>query len=167
MLFIFKLLKKNNNGYYTVATEDEVPIRYHGSSGGSSLTYLIATLPVSSAGTYDALFISGIFGTWTANETIINLVLRNRSGFKCNGYISKVEGDAIITAYSQNDGSVNVYLTLNTYCTYDLMIYFLENAYSISMTSASISGTLVWSSATMTPMISGSLSGNTLSLGSN
>jgi len=116
-------------------------------------TYLIATLPTSTAGTYDHLHIVATLGTnWssTGNSTL-DATFGNRGGFS---YLYTVKGPSVygsytkLSAYQQSDGSVNLYLYMAgcTADTYTVLENQQETVYSspVDTLDATPPGTLVF-----------------------
>lgn len=124
----------------------------------STTYYLLATLPISSAGTYDHLQIEGIHGGWGSGDFAKStFTFANRNFFSWRHYLSITGGQANfkLRAYSQVDGSVQIWAS-------GLAGQFLKFAYNVSSaqivttvtnptaTTTAPSGTVVFDSSDLT-----------------
>ena len=84
----------------------------YGPNGNHSI--LIATLPPSTAQTYDHLRLVVTMNTleYASNNSYIDATFANRSGFAYTYTLkgAPVSPAATLVAYEQSDGSVNIYL---------------------------------------------------------
>jgi hypothetical protein len=94
----------------------------------STTYYLLATLPTSSAGTYDHIQIDGVGGGWGYTDySTYSFTFANRNGFSWNYKLSNrdVMANFKLRAYSQVDGSVQIWASGEATA-------FLKFAYNIS-----------------------------------
>jgi hypothetical protein len=135
----------------------------------------IATLPASAGPTYDKLVVELKGGLWTEGEADDVFQFANRGGFRSwflkRGGTTNSRNGLRVVAYSQGDGSVNVYLKTVAGAVVSAMV----NAYGTGMqeafpgpdgqpllhtfqpkvpTSTVPSGTLIFDSATAAPNLS-------------
>lgn len=119
---------------------------------------LLATLPPSSAATYDHTVIEAVFGGWDATtKTHAKVKAGNRNTFTMSweGSGAAPTANAGIQAYSQPDGSVNIYayVAASTYSALSASVTLPNGAttvYSDPITSVP-GGTLVFDTATTAP----------------
>lgn len=119
------------------------------SAAPGSITYWkIATLPTSSAGTYDHVIIDAVLDDdWgSAQKVQTRILLSNRNAFTYRYYLNgTVRTNARILTYTEADGSISVYLRAGAanYCTF-----------SYNITHGIDNGTIIYknpSSTTTTP----------------
>lgn len=140
----------------------------------------IATLPTSTLGTYDAIYIEALIGGWLSNnKTRFEILMGNRDGFT---YKHRIYGpnltQARILAYTETNGEISVYLySGNTYTTlsYNISLVYPTTGSGTGATifrnptgsTTAPTGTLAFdsSSGTYAPLLSMDNSGNSLFLG--
>ncbi len=84
------------------------------SAPASTTYYLLATLPTSTAGTYDHLRIDATYGTWTDGQNSTStFIFSNRNGFFWKHYLSGqgTIGNVKFRAYSLANGSVEIWVS--------------------------------------------------------
>jgi len=128
------------------------------SAPAATTYYLLATLPITSAGTYDHLQIEGIHGGWGSTDFAKStFTFANRNAFSWKHYMAISGGTANfkLRAYSQVDGSVQIWAS-------GAAAQFLKFAYNISSaqnistvkeplaTTTAPSGTVVFDSSDTT-----------------
>jgi hypothetical protein len=125
------------------------------SAPASTTYYLLATLPISNAGTYDHIKIDATYGTWTTGQqSTSTFMFSNRDGFIWRHYLSGqgTIGNIKVRAYSQVDGSVQLWVSgeASQYVKFTYNISSVQNvtvvANPVSTTTAP-SGTVVFDSS--------------------
>lgn len=93
-----------------------LPNKYQGipalvSTGGSGTVWqYVGTLPTSNSSTMDVMYLEVSGGTWTDAPSTLYAVLRNRNSFQARYWRAGFSAQTNIQAYSQTDGSVDVYV---------------------------------------------------------
>ena len=94
-----------NNTYYGFSITSPSP--------ASTTYWKIATLPISTGGTYDHMIIDAVLddGWGSTNKANAKILLANRNAFTYRYYLNgPVRSSARIVTYTETDGSVSVYL---------------------------------------------------------
>lgn len=122
----------------------------------STTFWKIATLPTSSAGTYDHVLIQAVLDDdWgSTNKSIVTLLLANRNSYTYRYYLQgTVRSNARIVTYTEADGSISVYLraSASTYTSFSYNITHGIHANTIiyknpSSTTTAPTGTLSFDS---------------------
>jgi hypothetical protein len=130
-------------------------------SPGSDTYYKLATLPISTSGTYDHIVIEGVInGTWSASESFpFRILLGNREGATNHFYYgpgtSAGGSNASVVVYLESDNSRTVWLKFNAsqYTTISVNVVSSINVTTFpNFPTGTPTGTLNWSSATNTPL---------------
>jgi hypothetical protein len=128
------------------------------SAPAATTYYLLATLPITSAGTYDHLQIEGIHGGWGSTDFARStFTFANRNGFSWKHYMAISGGTANfkLRAYSQVDGSVQIWAS-GAAAQYLKFAYNISSAQNISTvkepvaTTTTPPGTVVFDSSDVT-----------------
>ena len=140
-------------------------------TSGVLQSYKIATLPISTGGTYDYILIEGVLGQWESYaKYAVKLSAGNRGGLNVRYLEGAAYGQAAhIDFYTESDTSVSVWVVLDatTYCTASLNITVAYGnpggiiTYPVPVNSTP-TGTLTYSTKTATPNLS---YGSNVSLG--
>ena len=123
----------------------------------STTYYKIATLPISSAGTYDHVQIEGVLGGFlSSTKTPFTVFFANRNGFD---YLydlkGSVNGVVRIVAYTEADGSVSIYAH-HTAAAYSTITYNITQSLGATVyqnpaaTTTAPTGTLAFDSSSAT-----------------
>jgi hypothetical protein len=134
------------------------------SSGPGSITYWkIATLPVSSAGTYDHLIIDAVLDdNWGSDQKVNTRILfSNRNAFTYRYYLNgTVRSAARVLAYRETDTSISIYLRAGSgnFCSFSYNItHGLDNGTTViknpASTTTTPSGTLVFDSSNVSTYV--------------
>lgn len=127
-------------------------------NGGARQSYKIATLPVSSAGTYDHIVISGVVDSgWSGStKARIELLVSNRGGLAVKYLLGPQTGyPAHIDFYTEADGSASIWVVLDamSYATVSLNI---EEAFGVTVYptpgNGTPTGTIVTGTHAMLPI---------------
>jgi hypothetical protein len=115
------------------------------SAAPANVTYWkIATLPITSAGTYDHVVIDAVLDdSWGSDQKVTTKILfSNRNAFTYRYYLNgTVRSNSRILAYTEADGSVSIYLRAGTanYC-----------SFSYNITHGIDNGTIIYKNPTST-----------------
>jgi hypothetical protein len=125
------------------------------SAPASTTYYLLATLPISTAGTYDHLKIDAMYGVWTGGTmSTSTYIFSNRDAFVWKHYLSGagVLGNVKLRAYSQVDGSVQIWASgeAGQFMKFAYNISSAQNVTTVAIpvsTTTAPSGTVVFDSS--------------------
>ena len=125
------------------------------SAPASTTYYLLATLPISTAGTYDHLKIDAMYGVWTGGTmSTSTYIFSNRDAFVWKHYLSGagVLGNVKLRAYSQVDGSVQIWASgeAGQFMKFAYNISSAQNVTTVAVpvsTTTAPSGTVVFDSS--------------------
>ncbi len=119
-----KLNKFSNNSYSisqaVTARENDIPATWY---------ILLGTLPViSNSGNYASMSITGRLGGWNKNNFAeVNILVSDRDGDQI--VVTALSGDMTqawqrmdVVTYRQTDNTTKVYLKLNSWCLYNLVV---------------------------------------------
>jgi hypothetical protein len=125
------------------------------SAPASTTYYLLATLPISTAGTYDHLKIDAMYGLWgSGTMSTSTYIFSNRDAFVWKHYLSGtgVLGNVKLRAYSQVDGSVQIWASgeAGQFMKFAYNISSAQNVTTVAIpvsTTTAPSGTVVFDSS--------------------
>jgi hypothetical protein len=104
-------------GQGTANTTDSIVLNRTFKQGtGTTYYYKLATLPTSSAGTYDQLHLNVTVAGWgSSDKTYLDATFANRNSFTYQYTMRGAAANANrkLAAYSNADGSVDIYIVLN------------------------------------------------------
>jgi hypothetical protein len=131
-------------------------------TNSTSLVYKIATLPASTAGTYDQMRITGIMGGWSAaNKRVLDVICASRDSLVVQVLQGVFTPSNKILFYRETDGSVSVWSSLASFQTQglDLVGTTQVTTYNQPITGTP-TGTLVFDTSTAVPATTVDSAGN-------